>query len=178
MTKELIKIFELMVQSRKLDEKQLILLKQGKGFFHIGASGHEAAQIAAAHTMKSAIDYAYPYYRDQAFCLAYGMTSKDMLLSFMAKEDDPNSGGRQMPQHFGHKDLNIVSQSSPTGTQFLQATGAGFALKRNNKNGVVGWDEDDNNHLNCIEFDRIKGGKPFDNAISLLLVASRICRIC
>ena len=135
--KELINIFELMVQSRKLDEKQLILLKQGKGFFHIGASGHEAAQIAAAHTMNSEIDYAYPYYRDQAFCLAYGMTSKDMLLSFFAKEDDPNSGGRQMPQHFGHKDLNIVSQSSPTGTQFLQATGAGFALKRNNKNGVV-----------------------------------------
>ena len=135
--KELISIYETMFLSRRLDEKQLILLKQGKGFFHIGASGHAAVQIAAANSMKPGDDYAYPYYRDQAFCLAYGMTSRDMLLSFLAKEDDPNSGGRQMPQHFGHKDLNIVSQSSPTGTQFLQATGAGFALKRNNKNGVV-----------------------------------------
>ncbi|MBI44671.1 MAG: tungsten formylmethanofuran dehydrogenase [Candidatus Marinimicrobia bacterium] len=126
-----------MFKSRRLDEKQLILLKQGKGFFHIGASGHEAAQVAAAHSMNSSIDYAYPYYRNQAFCLAYGMTSKDMLLSFMAKEDDPNSGGRQMPQHFGHKGLNIVSQSSPTGTQYLQATGASFALKRDGAQGVV-----------------------------------------
>ena len=135
--KELLKVYNLMVLSRKLDEKQLILLKQGKGFFHIGASGHEAAQVAAANALNQSIDYAYPYYRNQAFCLASGMTSKDMLLSFMAKEDDPNSGGRQMPQHFGHKNLNIVSQSSPTGTQYLQATGAAFALQRNNDRGVV-----------------------------------------
>jgi 2-oxoisovalerate dehydrogenase E1 component len=135
--KDLLGIFELMFKSRRLDEKQLILLKQGKGFFHIGASGHEAAQVAAAHSMNSSTDYAYPYYRNQAFCLAYGMTSRDMLLSFMAKEDDPSSGGRQMPQHFGHKDLNIVSQSSPTGTQYLQATGAGFALKRNGNQGIA-----------------------------------------
>ena len=126
-----------MFKSRRLDEKQLILLKQGKGFFHIGASGHEAAQVAAAQSMNSDIDYAYPYYRDQAFCLSYGMTSRDMLLSFMAKEDDPNSGGRQMPQHFGYKDLKIVSQSSPTGTQYLQATGAAFAIKRDNNQGIV-----------------------------------------
>ena len=135
--KELLTIFELMITSRRLDEKQLILLKQGKGFFHIGASGHEAVQIAASRTMDPIIDYAYPYYRDQAFCLAHGMTIKDMLLSFMAKENDPNSGGKQMPQHFGHKDLNIVSQSSPTGTQYLQATGAAFAIKKNNDKGVV-----------------------------------------
>ena len=134
---ELLEIYRLMFLSRKLDEKQLILLKQGKGFFHIGASGHEAAQVAAANSMDSSLDYAYPYYRDQAFCLAAGMTSKDMLLSFLAKEDDPNSGGRQMPQHFGCKELNIVSQSSPTGTQYLQATGAAFALQRNGDNGVV-----------------------------------------
>ncbi|MBI65172.1 MAG: tungsten formylmethanofuran dehydrogenase [Candidatus Marinimicrobia bacterium] len=134
---ELLEIYRLMFLSRKLDEKQLILLKQGKGFFHIGASGHEAAQVAAANSMDPSLDYAYPYYRNQAFCLAYGMTSKDMLLSFLAKEDDPNSGGRQMPQHFGCKELNIVSQSSPTGTQYLQATGAAFALQRNGDNGVV-----------------------------------------
>ena len=126
-----------MYLSRKLDDKQLIMLKQGKGFFHIGASGHEAAEIAAAKSMNPGFDYAYPYYRDQAFCLGYGMTPKEILLSFMAKEEDPNSGGRQMPQHYGHKELKIVSQSSPTGTQYLQAVGAGFALQRDESNAIV-----------------------------------------
>ena len=135
--KELKEIYTLMYLSRKLDDKQLVLLKQGKGFFHIGASGHEAVEIAAARAMKPSYDYAYPYYRDQAFCLAYGMTEKEILLSFLAKEDDPNSGGRQMPQHYGHKDLHIVSQSSPTGTQYLQAVGAAFALKKDKSNAVV-----------------------------------------
>jgi 2-oxoisovalerate dehydrogenase E1 component len=135
--KQLLEIYKLMILSRKLDEKQLILLKQGKGFFHIGASGHEAATIAAAHALKPSYDYAYPYYRDQAFCLAYGMKPEEILLSFLAKEDDPNSGGRQMPQHYGHKKLNIVSQSSPTGTQYLQAVGAAFALQRSNSDAAV-----------------------------------------
>ena len=126
-----------MALSRRLDEKQLILLKQGKGFFHIGAAGHEAAQIAAAEVLKPNLDYSFPYYRNQAFCLGLGMTSKEHLLSFLAKEDDPSSGGRQMPQHFGHKDLNIVSQSSSTGTQYLQALGVAFGLQRNGDNGVV-----------------------------------------
>ncbi|SVA41535.1 uncharacterized protein METZ01_LOCUS94389 [marine metagenome] len=126
-----------MAMSRYLDDKQLILLKQGKGFFHIGCSGHEAAGMAAALAFKPGFDYAYPYYRDQAFCLGWGMTSRDHLLAFLAKEDDPSSGGRQMPQHYGHKELKIVSQSSPTGTQFLQATGAGFALQKNGENGVA-----------------------------------------
>jgi len=135
--KELKEIYTLMYLSRKLDDKQLIMLKQGKGFFHIGASGHEAVEVAAAKTMKPGYDYAYPYYRDQAFCLGYGMSSKEIFLSFLAKEDDPNSGGRQMPQHYGHKDLHIVSQSSPTGTQYLQAVGAAFALKKEKSNAVV-----------------------------------------
>ena len=135
--KELLNVFSNMVISRYLDEKQLILLKQGKGYFHIGGSGHEAAGLAAAMSLKPGIDYAYPYYRDQAFCLGLGMTSREHLLSFLAKEDDPSSGGRQMPQHFGHRELNIVSQSSPTGTQYLQATGAGFSLLRNKENAVV-----------------------------------------
>ena len=135
--KQLLEIYRLMYLSRKLDDKQLIMLKQGKGFFHIGASGHEAVEIAASKAMKPRFDYAYPYYRDQAFCLGYGMTTKEILLSFMAKEEDPNSGGRQMPQHYGHKELKIVSQSSPTGTQYLQAVGAGFALQRDKSNAVV-----------------------------------------
>ena len=128
--RELLAIYEKMYLSRKLDEKQLILLKQGKGFFHIGASGHEAAQLAASSFIDKNKDYSYPYYRDQAYCIGLGMTAEEILLSFLAKRNDPNSGGRQMPQHFSHKDLNIVSQSSPTGTQYLQAVGAAFALQR------------------------------------------------
>ena len=135
--KQLLDIYRNMQLSRYLDEKQLILLKQGKGFFHIGASGHEACTLAASHCLKSGSDFAFPYYRDQAFCLGYGMTSREILLSFLAKADDPNSGGRQMPQHFSHKVLNIVSQSSPTGTQYLQAVGAAFAIQKDKLNSVV-----------------------------------------
>ena len=135
--KQLLSIYRNMALSRRLDEKQLILLKQGKGYFHIGAAGHEAAQLAAANCFKPGFDYAYPYYRNQAFCLGWGMTSKEHLLSFLAKEDDPSSGGRQMPQHFGHKDLNIVSQSSSTGTQYLQAVGVAFGMKKDGEKAVV-----------------------------------------
>ena len=126
-----------MFSSRRLDEKQLIMLKQGKGFFHIGAAGHEAVEIAAANCLKPGHDYAYPYYRDQAFCIGLGMTSREILLSFLAKKDDPNSSGRQMPQHFGSKKINIVSQSSPTGSQYLQAVGAAFVLKRKKNTSLV-----------------------------------------
>jgi len=135
--KEILKIYELMALSRRLDEKQLILLKQGKGYFHIAAAGHEAAQLAASQCFKSGFDYAYPYYRDQAFCLGLGVTSKEILMTFLARKDDPSSGGRQMPQHYGHKDLNIIAQSSSTGTQYLQSVGTGFALKRDGEKAVV-----------------------------------------
>ena len=127
--KELLEIYRKMVLARRLDEKQLIMLKQGKAFFHIGCSGHEAAQMAAAVNMNPGQDWAYPYYRDAALCLGLGMTGREQLLSFLARKDDPNSGGRQMPQHYGHKDLRIVSQSSPTGTQFLQAVGCAMSRK-------------------------------------------------
>ena len=135
--KNLASIYSDMYKSRKLDEKQLILLKQGKGFFHIGASGHEAAQIAASKYINTNKDYSYPYYRNQAFCIGLGMTARELFLSFLAKKDDPNSGGRQMPQHFSHKKLGIVSQSSPTGTQYLQAVGASFVLKKKNDLSVA-----------------------------------------
>jgi len=127
--KELLEIYRKMALARRLDEKQLIMLKQGKAFFHIGCSGHEAAQMAAAVNMNPGQDWAYPYYRDAALCLGLGMTGREQLLSFLARKDDPNSGGRQMPQHYGHKDLRIVSQSSPTGTQFLQAVGCAMSRK-------------------------------------------------
>ena len=135
--KQILGIYQKMALSRRLDEKMLILLKQGKSFFHIGASGHEAAQLAAATAMRPGEDWAYPYYRDAAFCLGLGMTCREQLLCFLAKADDPNSGGRQMPQHYGHKELRIVSQSSPTGTQFLQAVGCAMARKMEKTKDVV-----------------------------------------
>ncbi len=135
--KQIIDVYRKMALSRKLDDKMLILLKQGKSFFHIGASGHEAAQLAAAEMIKPGHDWSFPYYRDGAYCIGLGMTSREQLLCFLAKADDPNSGGRQMPQHYGHKDLRIVSQSSPTGTQFLQAVGCAVTCKMERSKGVV-----------------------------------------
>ena len=135
--KNLIHVYENMVLARKLDEKMMILLRQGKGFFHTACSGHEAAQTAAAHTLKPGKDWFYPYYRDGAFTTGLGMTAKDQLLAFFAKADDPSSGGRQMPHHFGKRELNIVTQSSPTGTQYLQAVGCGMACKLNREKEVV-----------------------------------------
>ena len=135
--KQVIEIYRKMALSRRLDDKMLILLKQGKSFFHIGASGHEAAQLAAAVMMKPGQDWSFPYYRDGAYCIGLGMTAREQLLSFLAKADDPNSGGRQMPQHYGHKGLRIVSQSSPTGTQFLQAVGCAMACKMEETKEVV-----------------------------------------
>lgn len=127
--RELVQVYTTMVTARILDEKMLTLLKQGKSFFHIGCSGHEAAQAAAANVLRGGEDWFYPYYRDAALCLGVGMTAREQLLSFLARAGDPNSGGRQMPQHYGHKKLRIVSQSSPTGTQYLQAVGTALRNK-------------------------------------------------
>tara|TARA_Y100001970_G_C14245941_1_gene868213 strand:+ start:1531 stop:3534 length:2004 start_codon:yes stop_codon:yes gene_type:complete len=135
--KQILEIYKIMITSRLLDEKMMRLLKQGKSFFHIGASGHEAAQLAAANLIRPKEDWSFPYYRDAAYCLGIGMTPREQLLSFLARSDDPNSGGRQMPQHYGHKELNIVSQSSPTGTQFLQAVGCALARKMEEKKEIV-----------------------------------------
>jgi 2-oxoisovalerate dehydrogenase E1 component len=135
--KELLDIYGKMRKSRALDERMLILLKQGKSYFHIGASGHEAAQLAAAIALKPGEDWAFPYYRDAAFCLGLGMTGREQMLCFLARRDDPNSGGRQMPQHYGHKKLRIVSQSSSTGTQFLQAVGLAMTRRWDETKEVV-----------------------------------------
>jgi 2-oxoisovalerate dehydrogenase E1 component len=126
-----------MLRTRFLDDKMLIMLKQGKSFFHIGAAGHEAIQTAAAHHLKPGYDYAFPYYRDLGFILQYGVSAEEVLFNFLAKESDPSSGGRQMPNHYGHRPLRIVSQSSPTGTQYLQAVGVSLAARKENKGEVV-----------------------------------------
>lgn len=133
----LIEAYKEMVCARKLDEKAILLYKQNKCFFQIGCAGHEAIQLAAAHSLRSGYDWFHPYYRDLAFCLSIGMTDKEFMLNAMNKAADPNSGGRQMPMHFGHAKLNIVSQSSPTGTQYLHAIGSAMAIKYVGSDAVV-----------------------------------------
>ena len=135
--KELLEVYQKMVLARRLDEKMITMIRQAKSFFHIACSGHEAAQLAAAVNLKSGLDWIFPYYRDAALTIGLGVTSKDHLLGFLARKDDKASGGRQLPQHFGHKDLRIVSQSSATGTQYLQAVGTGQTLKWEGKKEVV-----------------------------------------
>jgi len=135
--KELLHAYRMMLTSRRMDEKQLILLKQGKSFFHIGGAGHEAAQIAMAAAMKPGHDWAFPYYRDIGFVLRYGMSIKDIFLGALHRGEDPSTGARQMPGHWGEKNLRIVTQSSPTGTQYLQAVGLALAAKLEGSDEVV-----------------------------------------
>ena len=138
MTKdELMNVLRLMNLSRTMDIKVMNLLKQGKAFFHIAGAGHEATQIAFGLAMKHSVDWAFPYYRDMCFMLTLGMKPEDAFLAFLGKADDPLTGSRQMPCHWSSKEFNVPTQSSPTGTQFLQAVGAALAMKKKGINGVV-----------------------------------------
>lgn len=133
----LIDAYRTMFTARKIDDKILTLLRQGKVFFHIGGSGHEAVQVATAMALTPGRDWAYPYYRDLPFSLAFGYTVEEVFLEALHRAKGPSSAGFAMPFHWGHKKWRIVSQSSPTGTQYLQAVGTALGAVREGTDEVV-----------------------------------------
>lgn len=132
-----VEMYTYMQKARKFDERGFVLQRSGKIAFHVSGIGQEVAQVAAAFALEKGKDYFFPYYRDYGFVLSVGMTMKELMLSVFAKAEDPNSGGRQMPGHFSHKKLNIVTGSSPVTTQVPHAVGVALSAKMKKKDFVA-----------------------------------------
>src|SRR3982751_3911752 len=126
---DLLKAFRLMHTSRRIDDREILLKRQNRIYFQVSGAGHEAIQIAAGMNFRPRYDWFYPYYRDRALALTLGVTAEDMLLQAVGAAEDKASGGRQMPSHWSSPELHIVTGSSPTGTQFVQAVGCANASR-------------------------------------------------
>lgn len=127
---QLLKMYRDMVLTRRITDRMMALQRQGRVAFFISGQGQEATQVGITHAIKRGTDWVFPYYRDQGVCVALGMTARELMLDLFGKEEGPCSHGRQMPSHFGHAGLRMVSGSSPVATQTLHAVGCALAAKQ------------------------------------------------
>jgi 2-oxoisovalerate dehydrogenase E1 component alpha subunit len=132
-----LRIYEVMRLARAVDERMWLINRQGRAPFVISCQGQEGAQVGTAAALRPGYDWVAPYYRDAGVVLWFGMTARDQMLSFFARREDPNSGGRQMPGHFGSRQLHIVTGGSPVATQLLHAAGVALASKQRKEDAVT-----------------------------------------
>ena len=132
-----VRIYEVMRLARAIDERMWLINRQGRAPFVISCQGQEGAQVGTAAALRPGSDWVAPYYRDAGVILWFGMTARDQMLSFFARREDPNSGGRQMPGHFGNRRLHILTGGSPVATQLLHAAGIALASKQRKEDAVT-----------------------------------------
>jgi 2-oxoisovalerate dehydrogenase E1 component alpha subunit len=137
-SEDLLEMYRIMLLARFCDERQWALNRQGKAPFVVPVSGHEAAQVGSGWAFERGKDVFCPYYRDMALTMVAGFTPADVFMGLFGKVDDPSSGGRQMPAHWGSRQRNIITGSSPIATQVLHAAGIAYAKKYKREDAVVG----------------------------------------